>query len=472
MVIVHLLVQGLEIGHYPHAILGEYTRFAAGGFIFVAGLGVGRIFLPKAYDAATRATAYRKLLRRAFYILCVHYVATLGFMVFAPMRGEPLPPIGRLVTDIVLLREGYDLLPFYVVMLATAPLMIELVRRGFTWLLAVASVGLFAWGLQDPSIGLVPIQQTFFVVLWQVVFVGGLLFGAALPKYDRLGTRAKAALATTAIAATVALTLLSYGWHFGLPKFDWIAFTKVPLSTGEALRYLSFVLAIVLTTDLLWRHIERSAVARFAARLGTRSLAIYVAHVFVVGLLVPLSYKDGLGFGGHLLYVPAALLGVWAIAWSLDRNDALKKSRPPVDDAKVFSPAVARRRFRVPAFPGRGLVGVAMVLMTVLGVWAHVRPVKDAVRWTTDSSLAASTTDEPYPMLDRPLPLGAIGARFLSPVTPGILPAHGLVVHDVVGADAALADDDDEEGTAYARAGRAGRTAGDHVGGGPFRRQL
>jgi hypothetical protein len=465
MVVVHLLVQGLEIGHYPHAILGEYTRFAAGGFIFIAGLSVGRIFLPRAYDNTTRAATYQKLLRRAFYILCVHYLATLGFMVFSPLRGEPLPPIHRLVMDIILLREGYDLLPFYVVMLAAAPLMVESIRRGFGWLLAVASVALFAWGRHDPSIGFVPIQQTFFVVLWQAVFVAGLLFGAALPAYDKLAARWKTALASTAVALTVALSTMSYGWHFGLPRVEWIEFAKVPLSVGEALRYVAFTFAIVLMTDRLWRHIDGSAVARFAGRLGRRSLAIYVAHVFVVGLLVPLSYKDALGFTGHLLfYIPAALLSVWTIAWFMDRKAAVVNVAPARSWGLV-----------VPQFPGRGMAVVAMGLILVLGVWAQLRPMGSGPTWDATDALAAGM-DDPYSPFDRPLPLSSIGPRFLSPVTPGILPQYGSgVFPDLIGGggDADhVAADDDEEGTAYARAGRAGRVKGDLIGGGPFRRQL
>jgi hypothetical protein len=226
MVVVHLLVQGLEIGHYPHAILGEYTRFAAGGFIFVAGLSVGRIYLPRVFDAAERSVTYLSLWRRSFYILCVHYLATLGFMVFSPLRGEALPPIHLLVRDILLLREGYDLLPFYVVMLAAAPLMLELIRRGAGVVLVIASTGLFIWGRDYHHIDAIPIQQTFYVVLWQSVFVAGLLFGAAFTQYDALPMRTKGLLAIGATGVTLVLSALAFGWHFGLPKVEFLWFSK------------------------------------------------------------------------------------------------------------------------------------------------------------------------------------------------------------------------------------------------------
>src|SRR5947209_862340 len=47
MVLVHLVYEGVNFGPLQRTI-GDYTRFAAGGFVFVAGLGIGAIFLPRA----------------------------------------------------------------------------------------------------------------------------------------------------------------------------------------------------------------------------------------------------------------------------------------------------------------------------------------------------------------------------------------------------------------------------------------
>lgn len=442
MVIVHLLVQGLEIGHYPHSIFGDYTRFAAGGFIFVAGLSVGRIFLPKAFDDAKRSATYLALLQRAFYILCVHYVATLGFMVFSPMRGEALPPIHQLVLDILLFREGYDLLPFYVVMMAMAPLMLEVIRRGAGWALAAVSIIVFLWGRNHHDIEAIPIQQTFFVVLWQLIFVAGLLFGAAFKRYDALATRTKAWVAASATVATAILSLLAYGWHFGLAKPDFLWFVKVPLSGGESLRYLAFIAMLITVTDLCWRRLADGPVDRFVSRLGRKSLAMYVSHVFVVGIIVAISYKLTVGPVLQWLYMPLAVGVVWCVAWIME---TLAARQPRVVEGRTVGRLA----------PGSGMALTAGALLLVLGFWPQANHHgSDGAADNAFEEVIAWATDEEAGFLPT-----TIAPKFLSPVTPGILNPLGD-------------EGDDAEVMAYAGAARTGRTQGNGVGGSPFRRQL
>ena len=54
MLLVHLYYQNVQFGDFLGKLLGEYTRFAAGGFIFVSGLSIGVIFLPRALDEKRR----------------------------------------------------------------------------------------------------------------------------------------------------------------------------------------------------------------------------------------------------------------------------------------------------------------------------------------------------------------------------------------------------------------------------------
>src|SRR5437899_2213461 len=64
MVLVHLVYEGVNFGPLQRA-LGEYTRFAAGGFVFVAGLSVGAIFLPRTFRPGGRRSVYLSLWCRA-----------------------------------------------------------------------------------------------------------------------------------------------------------------------------------------------------------------------------------------------------------------------------------------------------------------------------------------------------------------------------------------------------------------------
>jgi hypothetical protein len=189
MVLVHLIYDGVNFGVIQKTI-GEYTRFAAGGFVFVAGLSIGAIFLPRTFANNGRKKVYLSLWRRAFYILCVHFAATLSFVSLDLIKGmrTDVPSIFSLIRDILFFREGGDLLPLYVVVVATSPLLLELIRRKLWWLAAAGSIALFTWGQNHPWLFSSPIHQNFPVILWQAIFTAGVLFGAVLPSYTKLAS--------------------------------------------------------------------------------------------------------------------------------------------------------------------------------------------------------------------------------------------------------------------------------------------
>jgi len=314
MILVHLVYEGVKMGSSLTAILGEYTRFAAGGFIFLAGLGVSYIFLKKARDDARRPATYKALFRRSLYLLGVHYAASLSFVMIYPLRDYQgtYPNILHFMWDVLIFREGCDLLIFYVIMIALAPAMLELVRRGYTWALAILSLSLFTLGqwYPDTLTTLIPIQKGFIVILWQLIFVAGLIAGVLLPKYDalKLQTKAKLVISAWALVGVVSIfaynpTAAEWAWEIGLK------FIKTPLTTGEVIRYLAIILAIMTTTDLAWRYIADGHIVGLFTRLGRRSLAVYVAHIWVVALMVAVSLRmPWLGEWQALLAIPAVAL--------------------------------------------------------------------------------------------------------------------------------------------------------------------
>jgi hypothetical protein len=347
MVIVHMLYEGVRMGAWLTPVFGEYLRFAAGGFIFLAGLGVSYIYLNKARDDAKRAGVYRSLWRRSLYLLGVHYAASMSFILIYPLRGYEgsYPTPWGYALDVLLLRQGSDLLLFYVMMVALAPAMLELMRRGYAWALAILSVGLFTWGQWHPQSLALPIQQGFQPMLWQMVFVAGICAGGALRRYDALALRGKLAVAGGAWAILAAVWLMAYGplalwaWNAGL------MFHKNPLSPGEAIRYLSLIVVIILTSDLVWRWIKDARAVALVARLGQRSLAVYVAHIWVVALLVTVAQRmERFGSGQIVLVgVSVALLYGWTRVMDVAEevaSGALRKKR--ADGRPMVGPAVWR----------------------------------------------------------------------------------------------------------------------------------
>ncbi len=387
MLLVHLIHQGMSLGTYVAGKapgidlwIGEYTRFAAGGFVFIAGLSIGRIFLPRARDPEKRWATYRALWKRSLVILAVHYIAEVGFLVMWPLfGGVPFRRISTPIIDILLFRAGYDLLPFYVVMVALAPLMLEMVRRGLWWALALASMELFFWAHTTGAwhTFALPIQHDFFPILWQIIFVAGVVAGEFLPKYDRLSARPKIYAAIVLWLAQIVLFLAYYGPNFNLRLWLPLEFAKVPLTTGETLRYLTLILAIMATTDLVWSsRLAGGKVARFCERLGRNSLAVFVFHVWIVQLTVRSAPSVHFVLGRIFLAIVAVGL-LWLFAVVLEASGGKRKKRSaakaPSAPTTEAAPTKPRRAlWRMPLALGGRPIGVlpAMAVGTVVALWA------------------------------------------------------------------------------------------------------
>jgi hypothetical protein len=403
MVLVHLVYEGVKMGSFLQGVFGEFTRFAAGGFIFLAGLGITYIFLPKARDDRKRWGTYQSLWRRSLYLLFVHYAASLSFIFIYPIRdfAGPYPKPLTYVRDVLMFREGSDLLIFYVIMVALAPAFLEIIRRGYWWAAALFSLSIFTFGQYHPYALSLPIQQNFMIVLWQMIFVMGMLAGAALPKWDGLTLRGKLTLAgvgCAVLALVEAVQNTAWGWSLG------ISFVKNPLSWGEAVRYLSLMTTIMMLTDLCWRWIAGGNVAGFLTRLGRRSLAVYVAHVWVVAVTVAVANRTSWLGAWQIVLVVAAVAMLWSWTCVLDSLSEAPKKRGD-------EPALGQAFWRL---SGAAVAGVCIcfALYAAAPILGHRDPVaRILAKMTPPSNLTAYVADaadadaydpDPGPLPDMP----------------------------------------------------------------------
>jgi hypothetical protein len=345
MVLVHLVYAPANVNFGDWLglkLIGAYTRFAAGGFIFISGLSIGVIFLPRAREDRHRRGVYRALWRRSIFILAVQYVSAMGLLLLDTARSTGVGSVNpwSMIRDVFLLRQGGDLLPFYVLMIALSPFLLEAVRRPRGWMVVLAgSLCIFFWGLYHPFF-LSRSDQKFPPILWQALFIMGLIFGIALPRYDALARRWKILIAAICWSVFALLFDSEYSSDFGLPHIHlFMSFTKVPLSNGEALRYLCMIVGIATTTDLLWRYLSPTGFAAFVETLGRKSLAVYVAHLWVVEAMGFLALKwAGMG-RWQITFAPAAILILWLFALVLD---VYKTPRPAPRPVSWRMPEMAR----------------------------------------------------------------------------------------------------------------------------------
>jgi hypothetical protein len=192
-------------------------------------------------------------------------------------------------------------------MLAICPLILESIRRGGVKPAIAGSLVLFGIGRWNPWLLNLPLSQHFFPALWQLVFIAGIVAGSFLRDYDRLSRPRRIALLIGAAMTTIGLTLLSRLEALGLAPAWAPVFSKVPLSLPEAGRYVALTLTLILGTDALWRWIAPARLTRAINGLGRQSLALAVAHVWIVnwvlwlGCWLPVSLMTTTGLAGLTL---------------------------------------------------------------------------------------------------------------------------------------------------------------------------
>jgi hypothetical protein len=330
MVLIHLVYQNVQFGKAMGSLL-SYSRFAAGGFIFVAGMGIGTIFLPKVRDPLRRADTYRSLWYRTVYLLGVQYLNAMGLLGLETICGIRATSTNPLIIwrDVLLLREGGDLLPFYVMMIALSPLLLELFRRRRGWMVALGGSGiLFAIGRNHPWLFAIAAHGYFPPILWQFIFILGLAFGSVWKEFAALGKSIKISIGAGAAIIFGLLFVSEYSSDFGWPGLNLgVGFTKVPLSFGETLRYLSLFMVIVCVTDLAWPILSESIPARFVQTLGRKSLPVYVAHLWIVELAGWLAVTWWWMGAWQISFGVVAIGLLWVFAWRLDVRKSAVKSR-------------------------------------------------------------------------------------------------------------------------------------------------
>ena len=303
MVLVHLLEQNVHAPWLVSETAMHWLRFAAGGFVMTSGLCVGAIHYTRALDPTRRLTTHWLLLKRAGYVLGIHFFASILTLILIPIHGQPVYHVGRMVHDVMTFHAGYDLLLFYVFMLLASTVLIEALRRvGPAWVL-LASVALFFWRYDNPYLHLWAIEKDFPLIRWQLIFVIGLVLGSKLKAYDALPTAAKWRLLGVAVLTGLGIDVLSAADRAAFISLPWyLAVTKLPLSPLEVLRYLSLTVAVGVTLDRVWHRLGDTTAQRVLAAVGVQSLMLWIVHVPIVANVAPLPW-------------PVALLVAWTGVW-------------------------------------------------------------------------------------------------------------------------------------------------------------
>lgn len=337
MAIVFVVVNHLGMASLFQLLTQEAVGFVSGAELFVlfSGLVVGMVYGPKAREDFGRVvdlTSRRagKLYLTALVVLIgVFLLSLLPFFhtealttfvdqgtggaghngagrtydLYAGMSSLfqfPVPP--QVLPAIVLLQFGpwqFNVMGLYVVLLLVSPLILAALNRGKAiWVLAV-SIAVYAVGAVT-RFRILPSQfeDSFPLLVWQVLFVLGLVAG-----YHRRSVTAWLSRHTWVVvactAAAFALAFLSWGNPYLANNYDVrlallpdaayramydAFFGRTYVLPGRLLNVLVLVVAAYAFLSAYWKPVER-ALGWFLVPLGRATLYVFIMHVVLIAVV-------------------------------------------------------------------------------------------------------------------------------------------------------------------------------------------
>ena len=300
--LVHLAYTGIGFPGALDDLIKHYTRFAAGGFVFLAGLTVASVFGPGVERSlADRWQVYLKLWRRAAFLVAADVAASVAYRLLDLWRTFPVDPdtpLSQALLSILLLqRPGLTggILLLYAVLLSMMPAVFAVQLRLGSWAVAFASAALYGAAIHlDGTLFWPP--YGFPVAYWQPLFFAGFLSVHWYRRACSAGVVPLCLWATAAGALFAIVFLAQYGPWLGvvfvaqtLP----LSFDKTPLQLGALLWYLSIVQVVIAAVSLVWnRLLACTWAAEGLALLGRNSLLVYAAHVFTEVLVMEYIWSE------------------------------------------------------------------------------------------------------------------------------------------------------------------------------------
>ncbi len=375
MALVHLALYPIGMPDGWAAWIGQYTRFAAGAFVLIAGIAVARVYGASLFPAGegTRRTL-KALVRRALLLVCVDRLAAIAF---ALIEGHRLVPPGvdpgtpSAAALLFLEHPGVTggLLILYAQLLIITPV-VEFLRRrwgAMAPLAASALVYTVAWLGPYASYDS---PWPFPFAAWQPLFTVGYVFSE---RFERLG-RGNYSHAWIAVVSLLfaGLFVARNGDDIGLlsPELlPWLQFVKVPLNVYELTWYLVASVFVFTWFAAAWHFAGcLRKVLSWLTLLGRKSLLVYVAHLFIEIPILELVTVMDPSPPARALMLPLTAVLLVIVAATSERLDR-------VLTARHISLGKALR------IPNAGVVGTGVAATALLAVLVLGRAVGPPESW-------------------------------------------------------------------------------------------
>ena len=327
-----LVVNHLHVESPIEAVTSALVS-AAEVLVLVSGVVAGMVFGRRWRERGGRETTVM-LLRRArkLYVASVVVVSLVGLLTLVPgaatdaltvTRGTdvyafdgPLHALAALVT-LAAAPWQFNILGVFITVLALTPVLLWALSRGWWKGVALTSLGLYlAARAFDLAVLPSASERPFPLLVWQLLFVGGVLVGWHRGAIERaLAGRGRAVAAVTlATAAVCAVVVLTAGAGFTAAHLD-----KDSLDPLRVVAMSSFAGALYLLL-----RAAPAAVGRLLAPLGRNSFYVFIVQVFVC---LALASVPGLG-SAPAAAGAAVQVGALALLWAMAARGVLFRYIP------------------------------------------------------------------------------------------------------------------------------------------------
>ena len=315
MVSWHLLTHPSFPRALAFAVIQPFN-FVAEGFVLLAGAAIGLKIARKRFVPSA-------LFRRAGSLLALHYALVVFVVLLAIAErkfGLPVqvPGVPRSGWDVITFTyQPYlaDVLSVFVFLFVAAPLFYFVYSSAGTIGLVVTSAVIFATASWFP----INTGGAFDFNSWQVMLVGGMLFGvnyeAVIASWKARSTQL---LAISVLVFAVAFLVRVFiagpdGTH--LPGWrGYLAFSRKPLTIARMVYIGAEMMVIALLTVRWWETFARSFIVARIVVLGRSSLEVFACSVVLDYLLKAACTDLKLSFPVNLAAWAIELMLLFALA--------------------------------------------------------------------------------------------------------------------------------------------------------------
>lgn len=313
----------------------SYTDCAIEGFIFLAGLSIGRYYYKQFLIKPKKII--KRLLTRVEYIIIIQYIMIVTISIpFILILGKKITGsdtfINYIIKSFLFINQIglLHILPTFIPLFLLAIPILFLFEKKLDVIVLFSSLIFLAVGNDNPYIFNIGDKTIFPVILWQIYFVAGTFAGKELA-HRQYHYETKTVVAHLGISLCVfgMMSLLHFGHHF-IPFIEtvksnhMIVFSKFPLNIFGLLYRSSLLYIIFSGCFAMWHYIEKSPFSqKTVVLLGKYSLFTFVIHVYSVKLLYLLDNLYDLNSFLNYLIVLFTLMIIFISLWIHDKKIAM-----------------------------------------------------------------------------------------------------------------------------------------------------